>query len=155
MSRFGVQDSNTITTWIYACLRIIDYKLPTELTVRVVDKQEITELNRTYREKNCATNVLSFPFEHMVELDIPLLGDIVICAEVVYVEAMKQGKYLENHWAHMVVHGCLHLCGYDHQLSDQAMKMETIETSVLNNLGYDNPYNNPYSNPILERGLES
>jgi len=116
-----------------------------------VEKTEITELNNTYRSKNGATNVLSFPFEHLVELDVPLLGDIVICSEVVNDEAIEQGKSLESHWAHMVVHGCLHLCGFDHESDDQEREMETLEVAILNYLGYVDPY----KDISLERGLEN
>lgn len=114
------------------------------LTVRIVDEAEITELNRVYRGKDYATNVLSFPFE--LPPGIPAeeveseLGDVVVCAAVVANEAQEQHKTTEAHWAHMIVHGSLHLLGYDHQQEDEAQQMESLETAVLNSLGYADPY---------------
>jgi len=150
-SQYWVPEENTVRVWIGETLNKIAHANPSELTVRIVGIPEITELNITYRSKNSATNVLSFPFENVVELDVPLLGDIVICSEVVNNEAIEQGKSIESHWAHMVVHGCLHLCGFDHESYDQAKEMETIEIAVLNNLGYIDPY----KDISLERGLEN
>lgn len=118
-------------------------KIPhAELTIRIVDEQEITELNSTYRHKNKPTNVLSFPFDIPKEMEdeIPLLGDIVICASVIEAEAIAQDKPLEAHWAHMVVHGVLHLLGYDHEKDDEAEIMEAEEIMILKQLGFNNPY---------------
>ena len=113
-----------------------------ELTIRIVDKNEMTELNSTYRKKNKPTNVLSFPFDMPEECgdDLPILGDIVICAEIVAEEAATQNKALEAHWAHMVVHGTLHLIGFDHEEEAEAILMETEEIKILEILGFDNPY---------------
>ena len=112
----------------------------TQLTIRLVDEAEITELNATYRNKDKPTNVLSFPFEAPPGVDIPLLGDIIICAAVVVREADEQGKPLQAHWAHMVIHGTLHLLGYDHIDDDEAEQMEGLEIALLGGLGYANPY---------------
>jgi len=113
-----------------------------EITIRIVDIMEMTELNETYRQKKGPTNVLSFPFTIPadVELDIPILGDIVICAEVVNREAEEQKKLPESHWAHMIVHGVFHLLGYDHELEREAVIMETLEIEIMQRLGYGNPY---------------
>lgn len=112
----------------------------TEVTLRVVDEAESTELNRTYRGKDAPTNVLSFPFEAPPDIPIALLGDLVICAEVLAREAREQGKELTAHWAHMVIHGMLHLQGYDHQSADEAQAMESMEIQLLSRLGYPDPY---------------
>jgi probable rRNA maturation factor len=111
-----------------------------ELTIRIVDETEAQQLNETWRQRSYPTNVLSFPYESPPGIEIPLLGDMVICAPVVAREASEQHKTLEAHWAHLVIHGTLHLLGYDHQEETQALAMETIEINVLNNLGYPNPY---------------
>ncbi|OEC33259.1 probable rRNA maturation factor [Pseudomonas cuatrocienegasensis] len=112
-----------------------------ELTIRLVDEAEGRELNHTYRERDYATNVLSFPADVPDEmLDIPLLGDLVICVPVVEREAGEQGKALDAHWAHLVVHGCLHLLGYDHIDDDEAEEMEALERALLAELGHPDPY---------------
>lgn len=112
-----------------------------ELTIRLVDEEEGRELNRTWRHKDYATNVLSFPAEVPEGLlDIPLLGDLVICVPVVEREAVEQGKALEAHWAHLVIHGCLHLLGYDHIEDDEAEEMEGLERELLAELGHPDPY---------------
>jgi len=113
---------------------------PFEVTVRIVDEAESQELNHTYRGKDKPTNVLSFPFEAPPGIDINLLGDLVICAPVVMLEAQEQGKTAEAHWAHMIIHGMLHLQGYDHIEDDEAEIMETLETQLLKELGYPDPY---------------
>ncbi|MFA7632865.1 MAG: rRNA maturation RNase YbeY [Thiohalomonadaceae bacterium] len=100
---------------------------PVELTVRVVDEAESAALNSTYRHKQGPTNVLSFPFQSPPGVELPLLGDIVICAPVVVREAAEQDKALLAHWAHMTVHGCLHLLGYDHIYAVEAEQMEMLE----------------------------
>ncbi|MAT66140.1 MAG: rRNA maturation RNase YbeY [Gammaproteobacteria bacterium] len=113
-----------------------------ELTLRLVDEAESSELNQTYRGKSGPTNVLSFPVEaaELPGLELPLLGDLVICAPVVAREAAAQGKTAEAHWAHMVVHGMLHLQGYDHLEPAEAEVMESLETDILRRLGYPDPY---------------
>lgn len=113
-----------------------------EVTIRIVDLQEMTMLNETYRHKKGPTNVLSFPLSvpEDIDLELPELGDIVICAEVVNREAQEQGKAQEAHWAHMVVHGIFHLLGYDHETDEQAEEMEAQEIEVMQELGYPNPY---------------
>ncbi len=112
-----------------------------ELTIRLVDEEEGRELNRTWRQKNYATNVLSFPADVPDEfLDIPLLGDLVICVPVVEREAAEQGKTLDAHWAHLVIHGCLHLLGYDHIEDAEAEEMEALERQLLAELGHPDPY---------------
>jgi len=111
-----------------------------ELTIRIVDDEEGAELNETYRGKAGPTNVLSFPFEAPPGIPLPLLGDIVICAPKVAREAAEQGKPPEAHWAHLTLHGCLHLLGYDHIEPEEAEAMEALETELLAALGYPNPY---------------
>ena len=111
-----------------------------EITVRVVDEQEGQALNREYRQKDYPTNVLSFPFEAPAEIELPFLGDLVVCAPVVAKEAAEQNKPLMHHWAHMIVHGTLHLLGFDHIDSQEAEEMEAIEVAILNHLGIDDPY---------------
>ncbi len=112
-----------------------------ELTIRLVDEEEGRELNRTWRGKDYATNVLSFPADVPDELlDIPLLGDLVICVPVVEREAVEQGKTPEAHWAHLVIHGCLHLLGYDHIEDEEAEEMEGLERILLAELGHPDPY---------------
>lgn len=112
-----------------------------ELTIRLVDEDEGRELNRTWRHKDYPTNVLSFPADVPDGLlDIPLLGDLVICVPVVEREAAEQGKTPEAHWAHLVIHGCLHLLGYDHIEDAEAEEMESLERDLLAELGYPDPY---------------
>ena len=130
--------------WVELALR--QRTADSELTIRLVDAEEGQELNRTYRHKDYATNVLSFPAEvpdgpgGEPLLDIPLLGDLVICVPVVEREAREQNKALEAHWAHLVIHGCLHLLGYDHIDDEEAEEMEGLERQLLAELGYPDPY---------------
>jgi probable rRNA maturation factor len=113
-----------------------------ELTIRIVNEEEMTTLNETYRHKTGTTNVLSFPFDlpDEVDMEIPLLGDIIICAVVVNREALEQNKNADAHWAHMVVHGVLHLLGHDHVIESEADVMEALEIKTLKTLGFVNPY---------------
>jgi probable rRNA maturation factor len=123
-----------------------------EITVRIVDEEEIQQLNQQYRGKDKSTNVLSFPFEmpelvmpdgvHMDESISDFLGDIVICTQVVKLESQQQNKLLAHHWAHMLIHGTLHLLGYDHIEDQDAEEMEGIEIAILQKLGIDDPYQN-------------
>lgn len=133
----GIPSAEDFQRWVEAALADHD---GAQLTIRVVDEDEITELNRTYRDKDKPTNVLSFPFEVPADIELPLLGDIVICAKVVQDEAIAQNKPLQAHWAHMVIHGCLHLLGHDHMDDDEAELMEGLEITLLAALGYANPY---------------
>lgn len=111
-----------------------------EMTVRIVDEAESHALNLNYRGKDRPTNVLSFPFECPDEVELPLLGDLVICRQVVEREAQEQDKSVMAHWAHMVVHGSLHLLGYDHIEDDEAEEMESLETQIMTGLGFVDPY---------------
>lgn len=111
-----------------------------EVVVRVTDEAESRRLNQEYRGKDRPTNVLSFPFDPVPEIDLDHVGDLVICAPVVEREAGEQGKRPEAHWAHMVVHGILHLQGYDHENDAEAAEMESLETEILTALGYPPPY---------------
>ena len=111
-----------------------------EVSIRIVDEAESQALNRDYRGKDRPTNVLSFPMELPEEFNMPMLGDLVICAPVVEREAREQHKSLREHWAHMVIHGMLHLQGYDHINDEQASEMESLEISLLHQLGFANPY---------------
>ncbi len=110
-----------------------------EMTIRIVDPGESRSLNRDYRGKDRPTNVLSFPYQSPLP-DLPLLGDLVICADVVASEARDQAKSQEAHWAHMVVHGVLHLLGYDHLDDHEAKEMEALERAILDRLGFPDPY---------------
>jgi probable rRNA maturation factor len=115
-----------------------------EMTIRIVDINEMTILNKTFRKKEGPTNVLSFPY--IVPADValfsPVLGDIVICAKVVEKEAKEQHIMWEAHWAHMVVHGIYHLLGYDHETDHDAICMEKQESDSMQSLGFNNPYIN-------------
>ena len=117
--------------WVKAALRV-----DTEVTIRIVDAQEALELNSTYRGKDYATNVLTFPLTETPHL----MGDIIICAPVVVTEAAAQKKSVEAQFAHLTVHGVLHLHGYDHESEPQAELMESLEITILQKLGYANPY---------------
>lgn len=131
---------NAFQRWVEAALEGAGREEASELTIRIVGLEEITALNRDYRHKDKPTNVLSFPFEAPPGIELPLLGDIVICADVVRDEALEQGKREEAHWAHMTVHGVLHLLGYDHIDEAEAEAMEGLETDILTGLGYTPPY---------------
>jgi probable rRNA maturation factor len=131
-------DEACIERWVSA---VIGSKSgDTELSVRIVDEPEGKALNETYRGASGPTNVLSFPFESDIPKPLPLIGDIVICAPVVTREAQQQNKDINAHWAHMIIHGVLHLLGYDHERDSDAAIMETLETDILQKLGFPHPY---------------
>jgi len=111
-----------------------------ELTIRLVDKQESQLLNNQYRGQDKPTNVLSFPFEVPEGVELNLLGDLVICVDIMKTEAVSQNKALFDHWAHLVIHGCLHLVGFDHINENDAMIMESLEIKILAKLAINNPY---------------
>jgi len=133
-----VPEENDFQRWVDAALTEVSEDC--ELSVRLVEVEESTALNSTYRGKTGPTNVLSFPFEAPVPMEPRLLGDLVICTTVVETEAQEQHKQLNDHWAHMVIHGCLHLLGYDHIEMDEAEQMEALEVRLLQSLNIDNPY---------------
>lgn len=115
-----------------------------QVTIRIVNEDESRELNHQYRGKDKSTNVLSFPMDLPEELNLPMQGDLVICAAVVAREAHEQHKPLKHHWAHMVIHGMLHLQGYDHENDADAEEMESLEKQLLQQLGISNPYGNEH-----------
>lgn len=130
----------TLQHWV--ALTLDSFQNRAELTLRFVDAAEMIELNHTYRKQSKVTNVLAFPASHPeeVELDYPLLGDVIICPSVLQTESVELNTPLEAHWAHIVIHGVLHLLGYDHIIETDAAIMRPIEVNLLNQLGFDNPY---------------
>jgi probable rRNA maturation factor len=134
-------DQHEIQQWVDSALE--DVNQDTEIVVRIVDEPESAFLNKQYRHKSGSTNILSFPFEIPEGLDqneINLLGDLVICAPVLEREAIQQQKQLAHHWAHIIVHGILHLLGYDHGDEENAEIMESKEILILKKLKINNPY---------------
>lgn len=137
-----IPDDDAFKRWVQAVLE--GRRDAADVVIRVVDTDESRTLNRDYRDRDKPTNVLSFPFE--APLGVPAdeagdyLGDLVICAPVVRAEALEQGKPLADHWAHMVVHGVLHLLGYDHLDDTEAEQMEGLERDILARLGLPDPY---------------
>ena len=134
----SVPSKQQFQKWVVAALQEPHDEL--EQTIRIVDEPESRDLNSRFRDKDTATNVLAFPSDSGL-LDYECLGDLVICAPIVVAEATAQGKPVEAHWAHLVVHGMLHLQGFDHNKNDETVKMEALEIKILNFLGYTNPYN--------------
>ena len=134
----GLPQETDFQRWLDAA--ILPFQEEAEVTVRLVDEAESQQLNHTYRGKDKPTNVLSFPFECPPGIELPLLGDLVICRQVVEREATEQDKPLMAHWAHMVVHGSLHLLGYDHIEDGEAEEMEVLEIEFMAALGFENPY---------------
>jgi probable rRNA maturation factor len=134
----GQPDQEQIQRWVDVALE--GFNQGTEIVVRIVDEQESTELNEQYRHKKGPTNILSFPVEVPEGIELNLLGDLVICAPILEKEALEQHKALTDHWAHIIVHGVLHLLGYDHIDDDEAELMESKEITILNKLNIKNPY---------------
>ena len=137
-----VPDEDDLRRWITAAVHAQGRSDPAEVSVRLVDSAEMAKLNQTYRGRSGPTNVLSFAWEPPPGIPSAhhALGDLVLCAPVVEEEARRQRKSLLSHYAHMVIHGTLHLQGYDHQNADQAERMETLETQILGSLGFSDPY---------------
>jgi probable rRNA maturation factor len=138
--RRGVPSASSFRRWAAAALAAAHHGRPTELSLRIVGAREGRALNRRYRGKDYATNVLSFPVELPRGVDSPLLGDIVICAPAVVREAREQHKPARDHFAHLAIHGVLHLLGFDHQDLRAAARMESLETDILGSLGIGDPY---------------
>lgn len=134
----GLPAADRFQVWVEAALQKAYDRL--EQTIRIVDRDECRTLNRRYRGKDEPTNVLAFAYDD-AELGYDCLGDLVLCAPVVVNEAALQGKPLDAHWAHLVVHGMLHLQGFDHQRDAEREAMERLEIKILATLGYTNPYN--------------
>ena len=134
----GQPDEQHIQCWVDAALA--DYEPDTEIVVRIVDEQESAELNQQYCHKSGPTNILSFPVDVPDGIELDLLGDLVICAPVLEKEAQEQHKILADHWAHIIIHGVLHLLGYDHVDEAEAELMESKEIAILNTLNILNPY---------------
>lgn len=124
--------------WVDAALRPVESD--SEIVIRIVDEAESAQLNQQYRRKSGPTNILSFPFEAPPGPQLNLLGDLVVCAPVVAREALQQHKKLQDHWAHIIVHGVLHLLGYDHIEDKDAERMESLEINILQQLNIQNPY---------------
>lgn len=138
--RAGVPAAASFRRWVEAALRGAKRRRATELSIRIVDAAEGRALNRDYRGKDYATNVLSFEADLPPGLKLPLIGDMVICAPVVAREAAEQGKPPRDHWAHLTVHGVLHLLGHDHIIEAEAEAMEAMEMRILAGLGIADPY---------------
>jgi len=138
--RAGIPSATSFRRWVDAALAGAKRRKAAELSIRIVGTREGRTLNRDYRSKDYATNVLSFPAELPPGVSLPLIGDLAICAPVVAREASEQHKTPHDHWAHMTVHGVLHLLGYDHIEDDQAEAMESLEKRVLAKLGIADPY---------------
>jgi len=134
----GLPGPETFRAWARTALDCL--RDEGELTVRIVGEEEGARLNSVYRNRAGATNVLSFPFEAPPGVRLPLLGDVVVCAPVAMREANEQRKALHAHFAHLVVHGVLHLLGFDHERAQDAERMEELETKILADLGYTDPY---------------
>jgi len=138
--RRGIPSATSFRRWVQAALAGARHRKPAELSIRIVGAREGRALNQRYRDRDYATNVLSFPVELPPDVRSRLLGDIVICANVVAREAREQGKEVRDHYAHLTVHGVLHLLGFDHQNDNDAAQMEALETRVLATFGIPDPY---------------
>ena len=135
----GLPKDQELVKWVKEVLTLEQHG-DTELTIRFVSEEESAELNNQYRNKKNSTNILSFPFEMPEEVELNLLGDLIVCSDIVKKEAAEQQKEELAHWAHMIVHGTLHLLGYDHLTGADANVMEAKEIKILSQLGYSDPY---------------
>lgn len=145
-NRSEVPTEENFLGWAGAALKYLeqDNSKEVSLCIRVVDEEEISKLNQDYRNKSGSTNVLSFPQEIPEQISAAIhekaLGDILLCAPVIEREAEEQGKTSIAHWAHLTIHGVLHLLDYDHETTAEAEQMESLEIAILNQLGFANPY---------------
>jgi len=137
ISADDVPNPELFQTWVEAAIGL---ETEAELVIRIVDRTESAQFNQTYRGIPGPTNVLSFAFEPPPQIKTAYLGDLLICAPLVSKEAHEQGKPIDSHWAHLVIHGVLHMQGYDHQAMDEAARMEACEIEIMARLGYPNPY---------------
>jgi probable rRNA maturation factor len=139
----GIPSRTVIRNWVQRAVDVTDSGRDVDVSVRIVDEEEMRALNRNYRDQDKSTNVLAFPAGDAGFVppgERPLLGDIVVCADIVVREADEQGKPLDHHWGHMLVHGTLHLLGHDHISDREAEAMEALERRVLASLGIADPY---------------
>lgn len=136
----GIPDPDEISQILERLLDRLGNSDDFEMSVRLVDETEGAELNHQYRQKVGATNILSFPYEPLPGIELPLLGDLVICAPIVHSEAIEQNKTIREHFIHLMIHGTLHLLGYDHLTEQEAEEMEQIEIQALELEGVSNPY---------------
>lgn len=142
-THYKIPPETALSTWINAAARASQQKIPAsqqQMTVCIVSREESARLNEKFRAKSGATNVLSFPDEPFGDITPDSLGDLAICAELVSLEAQEQQKELEAHWAHLVIHGTLHLLGFDHVKEEEAEVMEALEIHILDSLNFKNPY---------------
>lgn len=136
----SIPSHKSFKLWVNTVFNVLSIQQQSfEITIRIVDEDESARLNYYYRHKNRATNVLSFNFAVMPSIEVPIMGDIVICAPITIKEAKAQNKTSEEHFAHLTIHGVLHLLGHDHEKIQDAKKMEKLEVAILGELGYKNP----------------
>lgn len=140
LSARGIPQRASFQAWVEAALRGARRRRTTELSIRLVDADEGRELNRQFRNRDYATNVLSFPSDLPPGMTLPLIGDLAICMPVVIRETEEQGKSMRDHLAHMTVHGTLHLLGFDHETDADAERMEALERHILGTFGINDPY---------------
>ena len=141
ITNIDIPDFTQIDQWVAKALQ--EQSTAFELTLRIVDETESAKLNAEFRHINKPTNVLAFPYDYLaeeVDTETPYLGDIAICATIVAKEAVEQKKTLAAHWAHIVIHGTLHLLDYDHIEEKDALVMESLEIELLKTFGFSNPY---------------
>ncbi|MBK4775291.1 rRNA maturation RNase YbeY [Candidatus Pantoea edessiphila] len=134
----NIPNKLTFQNWIKTILSY--FQIKGQITIRLVNEKESYDLNLRYCGKSKPTNVLAFPFEKPFWIELPLLGDLVVCMPILEIEAIEQGKNIEFHLAHIIIHGTLHLIGYNHNKLSQAKKMEATEIKIMSILGYPNPY---------------
>lgn len=134
----SLPDTKKIKNWVKSSLN--NEVKRAEITIRIVDEDEGARLNEKWRSVSGPTNVLSFPYNEDIKNLETVQGDVILCAPVIFREAKQQDKPVDAHWAHMVIHGTLHLQGYDHIQEDDANKMESLETDILNKLHFPDPY---------------
>lgn len=136
----GLPSEAEVTTWVQAALKVAKRRRNTEVSIQVLDRAAAQHYNHQYRGRDYATNVLSFPVDLPPEVRTPLIGDLVICAPVVVEEAAAQKKTTRDHFAHLCIHGVLHLLGYDHEVESEAEEMEALEIKALASISIADPY---------------
>ncbi|MFI4818982.1 MAG: rRNA maturation RNase YbeY [Enterobacterales bacterium] len=133
-----IPNKNDFLNWVKCDL--INIKKLSKITIRIVEKEESRVLNLNFRGKNIPTNIISFPFEPPKDFKTLFIGDLVICKELLYLESKKQKKNLKSYWAHIFIHGLLHLLGHNHIIHKKTIYMENLESKIMKNIGYNDPY---------------